>query len=583
MRQLSNLSVSKRLALGFSALLLLSVFIIGLSMSRLNAVADATQEMMQNPIRTERIISDWYRHVQASVTRAIAVTRSSDPTLMDFFKGEQAQSSKISAELLKAMQEEMNTPEEKATVADIESLRKACTAAREAIFALKNEGKGDEALKLLEQDYLPKTVQYMKRIEDLLQVERAQVNALGAEIEANRKTSNILLMTLGLIGIAMGGVCTWLLAGTITKPLEQATSVAERVASGDLSASITVSTTDEVGRLLASLQKMQGNLVTVVNNVRRGSDSVALASNEIAQGNQDLSSRTESQANSLQQTAASMAQLGSTVRQNADNALQANQLAQNASTVAVQGGEVVGQVVGTMRGIHEASKKIADIIGVIDGIAFQTNILALNAAVEAARAGEQGRGFAVVASEVRALAGRSAEAAKEIKTLISTSVERVEKGTSQVDQAGQIMQEVVSSIKRVTDIVAEISAASAEQSEGVHKVGTAVTTIDQTTQQNAALVEEMAAAAASLKGQAQELVQAVGVFKLNGTNVPRSAIHQPSSAPHTASTASKPALAPRKPVAPAPAKPTVLAKAAPALPKPVAAKARSTDDEWESF
>jgi methyl-accepting chemotaxis protein-1 (serine sensor receptor) len=271
---------------------------------------------------------------------------------------------------------------------------------------------------------------------------------------------------------------------------------------------------DEIAQLLNALHGMQTSLSRVVSHVRQNADSVALASAEIAQGNSDLSARTEQQASALQETSASMEELGSTVQANADNARQANQLAVNASTVAQQGGDVVAEVVSTMKGINDSSKKIADIISVIDGIAFQTNILALNAAVEAARAGEQGRGFAVVASEVRSLAGRSADAAKEIKQLIGTSVERVEQGSTLVDRAGLTMSEVVSAIRRVTDIVGEISAASSEQSAGMAQVGEAVTQMDQATQQNAALVEQSAAAAQSLKQQAQQLVQAVAVFKL---------------------------------------------------------------------
>jgi methyl-accepting chemotaxis protein len=259
---------------------------------------------------------------------------------------------------------------------------------------------------------------------------------------------------------------------------------------------------------------MKVNLARIVGHVREGSESVSTASSEIAEGNHDLSARTESQANALQQTASSMEQLSATVSRNADNARLANQLAQSASSVAVHGGDVVAQVVGTMKGINDSSRMIADIISVIDGIAFQTNILALNAAVEAARAGEQGRGFAVVASEVRSLAGRSADAAKEIKTLINDSVMRVEQGTAQVDLAGSTMTEVVSSIRRVTELMGEISAASSEQSTGVALIGDAVTQMDQATQQNAALVEEMAAAASSLKAQAQDLVRTVAVFRL---------------------------------------------------------------------
>ena len=294
-----------------------------------------------------------------------------------------------------------------------------------------------------------------------------------------------------------------------------AAEVTHRIAAGDLTTQVALKPGDQ-SSLLFAIGSMREELAGIVERVREGSQSVAIASAEIAQGNNDLSARTESQASSLEQTAASMEELRGTVNQNADKAHQANQLAMTASTVAAHGGEVVGQVVDTMRGINEASKRIADIIGVIDGIAFQTNILALNAAVEAARAGEQGRGFAVVATEVRSLAGRSADAAKEIKTLISASVDKVEQGSALVDQAGVTMTEVVDSIRRVTDLMGEISAASREQSQGVAQVGEAVTQMDHVTQQNAALVEQMAAAASSLKTQAQELVQTVSIFKLEG-------------------------------------------------------------------
>ncbi|OGO96062.1 MAG: chemotaxis protein [Curvibacter sp. GWA2_63_95] len=296
-----------------------------------------------------------------------------------------------------------------------------------------------------------------------------------------------------------------------------AVSLAKSVASGDLSTEILIQGGD-TSSLMVQLKSMQESLSRVVSSVRQGSEGVSTASAEIASGNHDLSSRTEQQASALEETAASMEELASTVKQNADNARQADQLAKNASTVAIKGGEVVSQVVETMKGINESSRKISDIISVIDGIAFQTNILALNAAVEAARAGEQGRGFAVVASEVRSLAGRSADAAKEIKSLINASVDRVEQGTVLVDQAGETMTEVVSSIKRVTDIMGEISAASTEQAAGVAQIGEAVQQMDQVTQQNAALVEEIAAAASSLQSQAGDLVQTVGVFKLAHTS-----------------------------------------------------------------
>jgi methyl-accepting chemotaxis protein len=394
-----------------------------------------------------------------------------------------------------------------------------------------------------------------------------------------------------VLAIAMAIIAAAWLIRSITRPLSQADAAADRVAAGDLSGHIVVHSQDETGHLLSALQRMQQSLVTTVSTVRGNAESVASASAQIASGNNDLSARTEQQASALEETAASMEELGSTVRQNADNARQANQLALNASTVAVQGGDVVAEVVETMKGINASSSKIADIISVIDGIAFQTNILALNAAVEAARAGEQGRGFAVVAGEVRSLAGRSAEAAKEIKGLITASVERVEQGTQLVDKAGATMTEVVAAIRRVTDIMGEISAASSEQSAGVGQVGEAVTQMDQATQQNAALVEEMAAAASSLNSQAGELVNAVAVFRLAQDGAGTS--HRASVAPTPA-----PAPAVRKPVA-MPARAAVKAAAtkapvaasrlaapkAPAPgPAPAAQKAAGGgDDEWESF
>jgi methyl-accepting chemotaxis protein-1 (serine sensor receptor) len=430
-----------------------------------------------------------------------------------------------------------------------------------------------------------------------LQVDEAkkEFGAAVARYETIRNVS-IASIVLGLLFAVFFGMA---IARGITVPLRRAVEITEGVAHGDLTANIDGSGSDEIAALMQALSHMQTSLAGVVTSVRQGSESVATASAQIASGNHDLSARTESQASALEQTAASMEELSSTVKQNADSARQANQLATSASTVAVQGGEVVAQVVDTMKGINDASRKISDIISVIDGIAFQTNILALNAAVEAARAGEQGRGFAVVASEVRSLAGRSAEAAKEIKGLITASVEQVERGTTLVDQAGTTMTEVVSSIRRVTDIMGEISAASSEQASGVAQVGEAVTQMDQATQQNAALVEEMAAAASSLKSQAQELVQTVAVFKLSGggshqgggfaTAAVRS--HSPAASPFKgaekrgagiAQGAAARAPAPARPkMTAAPAK-LIAAKPAPAKVAKAAAPAGG-DDDWETF
>ena len=346
-----------------------------------------------------------------------------------------------------------------------------------------------------------------------------QGTAAGQEYAAAQNSFNSIFMVSVIaitLGIILAIIFGFLMIRAIVAPLNQAIAVANAVASGDLTSRIEVNSTNETGRLLQALKTMNDNLTDLVGKVRMGTDSITTASSEIASGNSDLSQRTEEQASSLEETASSMEELTSTVKQNADNALQANQLAAGASEVAVKGGAVVGQVVQTMSAINESSKKIVDIISVIDGIAFQTNILALNAAVEAARAGEQGRGFAVVATEVRTLAQRSAAAAKEIKELISDSVSKVEDGTRLVDEAGTTMGEIVSAVQRVTDIMNEISAASQEQSTGIEQVNQAVTQMDEVTQQNAALVEEAAAAAESMQEQAQGLMQAVSTFRLSG-------------------------------------------------------------------
>ena len=369
---------------------------------------------------------------------------------------------------------------------------------------------------MLDSQAVPAAKAYMAAMLDLQSHQRHAIDERAKQVDELNSASRTLLLALGILTLIVGGASAWLITRSITAPLKEALGTAQKVAAGDLSYPVRIHSNDETGVLLLALKEMQTRLAQVVGHVRGNAESVATASAQIAQGNMDLSARTENQAAALQQTAATMDELSSTVRNNADNARQASQLAVGASAVAAKGGEVVGQVVDTMRDIDANSKKIADIISVIDGIAFQTNILALNAAVEAARAGEQGRGFAVVAGEVRSLAQRSAQAAREINSLITTSVEKVEQGTALVDRAGSTMGEIVGAIQRVSDIVAEISAASSEQSNGVTQVGQAVTQMDQATQQNAALVEESAAAAESLKGQARQLVEAVAVFKLAG-------------------------------------------------------------------
>ena len=433
---------------------------------------------------------------------------------------------------------------------------------------LVEAGQKDEAF-----DYLvSKTIPARNKLLEWLATEKTRQGGmlskeLGSIEEQAAYTRNLLcglvvLIALGLISFS------WSITRVLRRRVAISQTVALQVRDGDLATITTDTSRDEFSPLLTALQDMQGTLALVVGSVRQNAEGVATASAEIAQGNSDLSGRTEQQASALEETAASMEELSSTVRQNADSAHQANQLAVNASTVAVQGGEVVNQVVDTMKGINDSSKKISDIISVIDGIAFQTNILALNAAVEAARAGEQGRGFAVVASEVRNLAQRSAAAAKEIKILIDNSVTQVEQGSSLVAKAGNTMTEVVTAIRRVTDIIGEVSSASSEQSQGVAQVGEAITQMDLVTQQNAALVEESAAAANSLKSQAEQLLQSVAVFQLEGVakNGPAAAARprvQPSPA--------RPAFKPNKLAAP---KPTV---------KKVTQATSVDSDDWASF
>ncbi len=451
---------------------------------------------------------------------------------------------------------------------------------RKGFEAFKNAGfdpsAGDGAVAGMDREPARLLAEAGKKIA----ADSAAVSA-DAATQAHRASlvSIVLMLVAGAAGIGVGV----LFSRKITRPVDDALTVAEAIAGGDLTSEVRVAGRDEIAQLLKALATMQGSLAGVVSNVRSNSESVATASSQISQGANDLSARTEEQASALQQAAASMEQLSSTVRQNADNAQSANQLALGASAVARKGGDVVGEVVETMKGIDDSSKRIVDIIGVIDGIAFQTNILALNAAVEAARAGEQGRGFAVVAGEVRSLAQRSSDAAKEIKALISASVERVEHGSALVDRAGETMTEIVSSIARVTDIMGEISAASTEQSSGVGQIGDAIAQMDQATQQNAALVEESAAAAESLKGQAHQLVQAVSVFKLEGRpaegfRVAAASMVAPKPASRAAVPARRPAQVAAKAATGAPA------ARVPAVAAPVRGKALAlAGDDWESF
>lgn len=587
----SALSVRARLTMGFGVVCALMLVIGGLGLFSMAKIDAGLMSVVE-----DRVPKMNAAHVILAETNVIAIA------LRNMMLSEEGADRKKQVEVIETAREQIGKqvefldrltilPKGKEVLNDVKAHRAKYIAGQKELIALIMENKPDEAKTYLNSQLRPVLGAYKAAIDALsaLQVEVMTVTAQDAKQTYNQARN--LLIGLGILALAMASGIGALITQSLLKELggepSKAAALARAVAESDFSQTIVVKAGD-VTSLMASLSTMQSNLAKVVATVRQGSEGVATASAQIAQGNNDLSARTEQQASALEETAASMEQLSSIVKQNADSARQANQLAMSASSVAVQGGVVVNQVVETMKGINDASMKIADIISVIDGIAFQTNILALNAAVEAARAGEQGRGFAVVASEVRSLASRSAEAAKEIKTLIGASVDRVAQGTALVDNAGTTMNEVVISIKRVTDLMGEISAASNEQSLGVSQIGEAVTQMDQVTQQNAALVEEMAAAATSLKMQAQDLVEVVAVFNLGSHD---GSPKRPSQSAPAASqrTVAQAPIAQRLASKTAP-KPAVTR---PALSKPATAtftpKTASqtipagSDDAWETF
>ncbi|MDR7296416.1 methyl-accepting chemotaxis protein [Pelomonas aquatica] len=511
-----KLTIGKRLALGFAVVLVLAACVVVLASWRLAATAAATRQMMDEPLTKERLLADWNRNVNAGVRRTLAIAKSSDTSLVELFKEDQEQLTKSSTELQDRIKGLVRSPEERALFDAIGAARQVFVTSRDEIGKLKKNGDAAAADKLLTDVFMPSAKDYLARMQAFLDHQRRSIDATAHEINAASDSGRLLLLGLCVLILALGVAAAWSITKNITGPLLSANELAERVADGNLvpSGQGTQARADEIGQLQTTLRRMRESLADTIGGIREVAESIGTASAEIASGNQDLSARTEKAASSLQQTASAMEELTSTVQHSAASAGQANALAVSAANVAQRGGEVVGQVVHTMDEINASSRKIADIIGVIDGIAFQTNILALNAAVEAARAGEQGRGFAVVASEVRSLAGRSADAAKEIKSLIGSSVERVQAGSTLVAEAGRTMEELVGAVQRVKDIMSEISTATAEQSDGIAQVNLAITQLDQVTQQNAALVEESTAAAESLREQARTLTGAVGAFRV---------------------------------------------------------------------
>jgi methyl-accepting chemotaxis protein len=508
---ISNLRVGPRLGLGFGVILVITALIALTGIWRIGALKDASERVATREIEQRTLVDDWAADIRLNWVRTEAFLKAIDPGYMEKLTTDTQATNTASETKAKRIEELVQSDKGKAMLATIAAARTAYSGKLAEIRDLHRGGEPNVPT-MVDNDLRPLADKYLQSLDALRSFMAAQLDESQRETSAMASASQMLLGTGAVVAIVLGALVAVLVTRSIVKPVQQGRLAAEKIADGDLTQVLDTRATDETGQLLHALATMQGKLASIVSNVRRNAEGVATASAEIAHGNNDLSARTEQQASALEQTSASMEQLGSTVRQNADNARQANQLAMSASTVAAQGGDVVAQVVQTMKGINDSSRRIADIISVIDGIAFQTNILALNAAVEAARAGDQGRGFAVVASEVRNLAGRSADAAKEIKELIGTSVERVEAGSALVDRAGTTMTEVVQAIRRVTDIMGEISAASSEQSTGVAQVGEAITQMDQATQQNAALVEESAAAADSLRTQAAQLVEAMSVF-----------------------------------------------------------------------
>ena len=633
---LSNLKVRTGLMLAQLAVVAAALVAIVLGWSSMQSSAEAINDLDRLSVQQSSIIKDVYTQMLRATIRAdiAAAQRASGDA------AGAAENSRIVQELMADAKKKIdafkNIPKltelAKKSEGELISTFGNFAESLEAMMAALNKGDAAEYLKLKNSKTAAASGAFSKSLNEFSKNITEYSNDLVASAQSRTATMGVVYAALALLLIAVSLGAFLFMNRVILRPLRSVGESFDKIAAGDLTTRVEVNSTNEIGQLFAAVKRMQESLTRTVSAVRRGVDEINVGSREISAGNTDLSSRTEEQAASLEETAASMEQLASTVKQNADNARQANQLAASASDVAERGGSAVSEVVTTMQAISASSRKISEIVSVIDGIAFQTNILALNAAVEAARAGEQGKGFAVVAGEVRSLAQRSAQAAKEIKGLIEDSVGKVGAGSQQVERAGATMQEIVASVKRVTDIMGEISAASEEQSSGIDQVNRAVSQMDEVTQQNAALVEEAAAAAGSLQEQAQRLAEAVAVFKINAgevIEVPARQLAQQRSAPRVAA---RPAAAPAQPkeesaIAPpvqetaaeqapvrAPARPAArLAHAAPRAkpaaegataarparrtatspastdeklrPAPASAPRRQTqpDDDWESF
>ena len=597
---MKNLKIGVRLGGGFAAVLLLLTSLTVVGIVQMQSASLETDQLVNVKVRNERLIGEWTKVIEVNAARTAAAWKVSDPEHQKQFEKEMAVSSARATEIQNDIGKSELSAEEQALYQEVLSTRKAYTDVRKDVFKAKNAGDLELGKRLYEGDMAVKRDIYLAALKKLAVREARLLDETAAQIRARYENGRLLLISLGMAAMLLGIACAYWITRSITRPITRAVQVAEAVSAGDLTSHIVVESRDETGQLMHALKNMNDKLVSIVGQVRSGTESISTASSEIAAGNLDLSSRTEEQASSLEETASSMEELTSTVKLNADNARSANQLAIDASQIASKGGAVVSEVVSTMGSINDSSRKIVDIISVIDAIASQTNILALNAAVEAARAGEQGRGFAVVASEVRNLAQRSAAAAKEIKGLIDDSVEKVEAGSQLVDKAGRTMDEIVQSISHVTQIMNQITDASEEQRAGIEQVNQAVGQMDQVTQQNAALVEEAAAAAESMQEQAAKLADVVGLFKLDATqqyaaanaaaNTANTANAATTATTARVSGAARPVAAPaavksatRRAPAPAVAVPARTAMADAARTRTPKAPVASGADEWEEF
>jgi methyl-accepting chemotaxis protein len=578
MNLFDRFKIGPRLGIGFAAVLTLAVLVGTFSVSQLAKVNDNTSDLATNWMDATRALGA-YAIQESTIRRAeasFALADKPDDAVAQIKRIEEARTK--AAATWKHYLTTVTDNDERQFANAVQASQERYYAGLAKVTALSPADPAfrDRASTLYKTESRPGFNDLVTAIENDIEFQAKGGDIAYRDSQNTYANARIAIVGLLVAAVVLGAFLAWVISRSITRPIARALSVAETVAAGDLTSTIVSASSDETGQLLLALKRMQESLVGIVGQVRNSSDSIATGSSQIAAGNADLSQRTEEQASNLQQTAASMEELTATVKQNADTARAATQLANSASVAAADGGRVVSQVVDTMEEITQSSRKIVDIIGVIDGIAFQTNILALNAAVEAARAGEQGRGFAVVAAEVRSLAQRSAQAAKEIKMLIGTSVEKVESGSRLVDAAGKSMANIVGQVTRVNDLIGEISAASMEQSTGIGQVGDAVSQLDQVTQQNAALVEESAAAAESLKVQAARLAQIVAVFRLDD------AAHSPA-APATRPAPARPASAPVR--RPAPPKRSAFenAPARPAKTENVPAETATAAGEWESF